>query len=434
MSDPHPSAPVVVVGAGMAGLTTAAMLTAAGREVVVYEAGDGVGGRVRTDRTADGYLVDRGFQVLLAGYPALRRHVDLAAIGSRPFDAGAHVWTGERLVSLANPLAHPTAIVGDLTTDLFTRSDKVALAKLGVSAKLAPWGTARDAAGAKSRDISAEAALREAGFSDRFIERFARGFWGGITLDRSLSGSAGPLRFTLKMFLEGRAVLPAAGVQGAADRLAFRLPPAALRLNTRVDKVAVDLGRATGVMVNGEHVPASAVVVAADPAAARDLTGNALYPTEWLGCVTVGLQSSRDPGLGGRLVVDGSGTLAVNHFAPLSAVQPTYAPAGRHLVAAVFLGDEPMGKSDGELVDLARRDLGRLIDHDPAWWQPVAVTRVPYSQFRQPPGIYGYLPGTRTTTPGLFLAGEAVVDSSVNGAMVSGELAAAAVLDDLRRG
>jgi phytoene dehydrogenase-like protein len=55
-------ADVVVVGAGLAGLACARRLTRAGVSTTVAEAGDGVGGRVRTDRV-DGMLLDRGFQV-----------------------------------------------------------------------------------------------------------------------------------------------------------------------------------------------------------------------------------------------------------------------------------------------------------------------------------------------------------------------------------
>lgn len=58
---------VAVVGAGLAGLACARRLQTAGRDVVVLEASDGVGGRVRTD-VVDGFLLDRGFQVLLTGY------------------------------------------------------------------------------------------------------------------------------------------------------------------------------------------------------------------------------------------------------------------------------------------------------------------------------------------------------------------------------
>ncbi|TGN64459.1 FAD-binding protein [Nocardioides eburneiflavus] len=62
-------AEVVVVGAGLAGLRCAHALTDAGRDVVVLEASDRVGGRIRTGRIrtgrirtgrVDGFLVDHG--------------------------------------------------------------------------------------------------------------------------------------------------------------------------------------------------------------------------------------------------------------------------------------------------------------------------------------------------------------------------------------
>ena len=66
----HVDHDVVVIGAGLAGLTAARTLTAAGLDVAVLEASDGVGGRVRTD-VVDGYRLDRGFQILLTAYPEL---------------------------------------------------------------------------------------------------------------------------------------------------------------------------------------------------------------------------------------------------------------------------------------------------------------------------------------------------------------------------
>lgn len=53
------SVDTIVVGAGMAGLAAARLLTRAGRRVIVLEARDRIGGRVFTDRT-DGHVTDRG--------------------------------------------------------------------------------------------------------------------------------------------------------------------------------------------------------------------------------------------------------------------------------------------------------------------------------------------------------------------------------------
>src|SRR5699024_9561850 len=50
---------VIVVGAGIAGLTAAAVARRAGKRVLVYEARDRVGGRARTHEVADG-VVDMG--------------------------------------------------------------------------------------------------------------------------------------------------------------------------------------------------------------------------------------------------------------------------------------------------------------------------------------------------------------------------------------
>jgi len=130
-----------------------------GLDVLVLEADDGVGGRVRTD-AVDGVLVDRGFQLLNPTYPALRRVVDLDALRLQPLGAGVVVAHGRPVARtlLADPVRRPDAIPGMLRSGLLTPGDVLALVRLVARAVLVPvprletapdvgWHAAFDAAG-----------------------------------------------------------------------------------------------------------------------------------------------------------------------------------------------------------------------------------------------------------------------------------------------
>src|SRR3954454_1198613 len=120
---------VVVVGAGLAGLAAARHLHRGGLDVVVLEAGDDVGGRVRTD-VVDGWRLDRGFQVLNTAYPAVRREVDLAALDLRELTRGALVHRDGTRHRLADPRRDPRGAIATARSPIGTRRDKVLLAAL----------------------------------------------------------------------------------------------------------------------------------------------------------------------------------------------------------------------------------------------------------------------------------------------------------------
>jgi phytoene dehydrogenase-like protein len=423
-------APIIVAGGGVAGLACAAELIRQNQPVVLFEASDRLGGRVRTD-IVDGYRIDRGFQVLPEAYPALARVVALQELGPCRFDAGAIVWDGSARHVLEGPFQEPAHLLKTVRSGAIPLKDKLRLAKLAAHCRMAGWESAAAASVTREGSQSALALFEGVGFSRAFITRFARPFWGGISLDPALSLSAGPVLFTLKMFTEGAAILPAQGMQALPDAMAERHPDALVRLGTPVERIVIEGGQAVGVVAGGETIEASAVVVATDGPAAKALTGIEAIPTDGIGCTTVYLAGSRDPGIGKTLLLNGSGYGGVNHIAPLSTVAPSYAPRGKHLIAAVLL-DTPdvRGRSPESLNQMARADAARMLGQAIEDWEVVRTVTVPFAQFSQPPGFVAHLPRNRTGTVGLYLAGEYTVDSSINGAIRSGIEAATAILRD----
>ena len=98
--------PVVIIGAGLAGLCCARELVRNSVEVLLLESQDGVGGRVRTD-VVDGFRLDRGFQVLQTAYPEARRQLDYKSLRLHNFAPGALIRSEIRTVVMSDPWRRP---------------------------------------------------------------------------------------------------------------------------------------------------------------------------------------------------------------------------------------------------------------------------------------------------------------------------------------
>lgn len=422
---------VIVVGAGLAGLVCARELRKEGVDVLVLEASDGVGGRVRTD-AVDGFLIDRGFQVLFDAYPAVQRHLDLNRLRLRPFDPGAVICRDGAMSVLTDPFRDGNFrdVASALLTSVLTPADKVRT--LEMSRRLKAQKATDDE---QDNESTTEAFLRAADFSESAINRFFRPFYGGIFLDRSLATTAASFRFYLRMLTEGHANLPEAGIGAVTAQLAEPLTDV-VRLETRIASLLRSGDGVTGVVTeDGDEIVADAVVVATDAPAAARLAG-APAPTSGLAVTSVYFAGDRPVSDSRKLLLNAMPDAFVNNAQPLSNVAPSYAPVGRHLLGATILGDPEM--DDNTLIARAWSDINAMLCSDReavralASYSPLAVRRVRFAQFAQPPRSLTNLPGNTTLTPGLFYAGEWTKASSINGAMTSGELAAQSILASWR--
>jgi phytoene dehydrogenase-like protein len=408
----------IVVGAGLAGLTCAKVLRERGVEVAVFEASDGVGGRVRTDEQ-DGFLLDRGFQVYFTSYPVAGRHLNYAALDFRVFDPGVIIHRGSEQSVLSDPLRDPKALVPSLLSDAATLADKLRTLEMVVRTSTVGISAGEGNGGA---DTSTLQYLKSAGLSGRYIDSFFRPFYGGITLNRELTTSARVLRFTLRMLASGRTVVPALGMGEIPRQLASNLPESTIQLNSPVEHLLRKGDQVVGVRSGEDEHEADAVVVATDAPAAGALTGEAV-PEGSVGEVCLYYETD-ELGSGKKILLNAEDGAFVNNAVEMSNISEKYAPPDRHLLYAVALTG--MDLPDGELYRRGIEDLSRW--YPDADFRPLALRRIPYGQFAQPPGIHNRLPENTTKTPGLVLAGEYTEDSSINGSMLSGEKAAGAVI------
>jgi phytoene dehydrogenase-like protein len=414
---------VVVAGGGLAGLVAARKLAREGTDVTLFEREATVGGRVQSAREG-GFTIDRGFQVLFTEYPAVRTELDLDALSLRRFRPGAILARPGKRSTLADPLGDPRALTATLLNREVTVRDKLRV--LGLRRELArtPHAALFD-----RDDASIAASLSDRGFSEQFVSNFAAPFYGGITLDRSLSTSRFVFEYTFKMLAEGAIAVPADGMGAIPAQLAASARDAGVRIETETPVSAVRNDE-DGVVVgtNAESVAADAAVVATDPHSARELTGCESVPTGSRSCVTqqFSLPATQELDTGGRLVLNAADARP-NQVAPMSAVAPEYAPAGMQLLSATFLGEQ--SASDEELTAEVREALaGWYPENSSADLELLRTDRIAHAQTVQPPRFTENRPAVDDPDGSVYLAGDYTEWSSIQGAMVSGRRAARAVL------
>ncbi len=410
-------APVVVVGAGLAGLACALRLHAAGMPVSLVEAGDDVGGRVRTDHV-DGFLVDRGFQVLLTAYPEAQDVLDYAALDLRSFYPGALVRHDGSFHRVADPFRRPLDLPQTLFGPIGTLDDKLRVALLRHRLRR----LSRDALLAAAPKTTAQA-LADAGFSPRLIERFWRPFLAGVLLDRELGTAAALFAFTVAMFARGDAALPNAGMGAIPRQLAARLPAGALRLQAPVTAV-----NGNGVVLaDGERSPARAVVVATDGLVASRLLPEIADPGS-RGVSSLSFAAEVPPVDEPTLVLAGEELGPVSHLCVPSLVAPGYAPPGEALVSVSVL--DRGGMDPDKLERAVRAQLAGWFGTRAWGWRHLRTDVIAHAQPAQTPDVLRSPARPVRLRPDVYVCGDHRDTATIDGALTSGRRAAEAVLRD----
>jgi phytoene dehydrogenase-like protein len=403
---------VVIVGAGLAGLSAAREIQRHGHSVIVLESSDAVGGRVRTD-IVDGFQLDRGFQVMLTAYPELQTQVDMRALDLRPFDPGALVWRNGKGHAVSDPFRKPQTLATTAFAPIGSVFDKARIVVLRARVL-----RRKSAVLLSGQDVSTDVALRAFGFSTKIINRFFRPLFGGIQLDPHLATSRRMFDVIFKSLSEGQSVLPSRGMHALPLQMASRLSDGTIHLNTRVSTV----DGTTVTLASGESITARAVVVATDGPTASSLLDIPIVESRKVGCVY--FSADTPPTKEKYVVLDGTGNGPVLNVAVISNVAPSYAPADKHLIVAAL-----PGVTDGDLEAMSRQQLR-------SWWGPQVDDWKHLRTYvinhggpvQKPP----FSPKQRVELGnGLFVCGDHRDTGSLQGAMFSGRRCGEAVVRSL---
>ena len=385
------SKPVVVIGAGLAGMNAAIQIQKAGREVVVLEAGERAGGRVQSD-LIDGFTCDRGFQLINAKYPEMVALDILSELDFRFADRAINIAIANKLYRLGDPRRYPFSALDSATGSIL---EKLSLVK---------------ALAGKPRDqISIAEYLINCGLGKTF-ERVLRPFLRGVFLTELSNISAPAGLEIIKTFISGKPGLPSRGVGALSEVIAKQI--ADLRLGVTVNAI-----KNGSLKTSAGEIKASEIIVATDSTTAAQLLELGSVP-KLAGCTTWYHSAPSAPVAHGQLIVDGQNRGSVINTLVISNFIPEYAPVGKNLISTTT----DIGITESEV----RRHLATIYNCDNRDWELIAKYEIPAAL---PIGANSITqPIQSFVREGIYLAGDGQVSPSQNGALKSGRLAALAVL------
>jgi protoporphyrinogen oxidase len=371
----------IVVGAGLAGLSAVRELEKSGRSVLLLEASDSVGGRVRSDYI-DGFICDRGFQVINPKYPEVAKSGVLKNLDFKYISGQIRLGDYQRKVGYS---------LATFSSQFGSVGEKLKLLSFVANPKVSNLRSFGD-------------------YTTSFptlYERVLKPFLTGVFLSDPKNIAGDVAQEILRSFVKSLPGIPAGGVGQFSQRLAASVKN--LKLNERVEMITKGKVVTTAGQYNAKYI-----VVATDPTTAAQLVTGSALPKMFES--TTAYFATSDLPMDGKNLVISSNSKLVNSIV-ISQVSAKYAPVGQHLISATSLS--PITES------VFRKELSSIWQMNTQQWQYVANYEIKQS-------LPAHLPGQSKSrnlqlAEGVYVAGDHMATPSQQGAMKSGYLAARAI-------
>ncbi|WP_299122965.1 FAD-dependent oxidoreductase [uncultured Winogradskyella sp.] len=406
-----------IIGAGISGLIAAKVLEQNGYSPIIVEQSDSVGGRVKTD-IIKGYQLDHGFQVLLNAYPKAIEHLDFGQLNLKQLSPGAVIFSKGKVQTIGDPLRDLGLLFPTLLASVGSLDDKLKILKLNNELKKKSIDQIFE-----TESLSTLKYLKSKKFSDKIISNFFKPFFSGIFLEPELRTSSRMFEFVYKMFGEGLAVLPKNGIAAISSQLKNQLTQTGFLFNRKVSLVNDDYIE----FENGERLQTHFTIIATDPSAFVPNLKD--QKQTWKSCYNLYFEVDKriinKPIIG--LIADNDAL--INNIFYHNSIE-TSSKGEHELLSVTVVKSHEF--SESELVKRVEEELQtyckiKTLNFIKCYHITKALPDLDHIQ-------YDISPTETQLKPTIYLAGDYLLNGSLNAAMLSGERAAQGIIMSLEDG
>jgi protoporphyrinogen oxidase len=406
-----------IIGAGISGLIAAQILENHGYHPTIIEASSTVGGRVKSD-IVNGYILDHGFQVLLTSYPAAKKYLNYEALDLQKLLPGATLFKNGKAQTIGDPLRSLSLLFPTLLSNVGTLADKIKILKLNTLLK-----KKKNTLIFQTEEKTTLQYLKDFGFSDEIITDFFKPFFSGIFLETELETSSRMFEFVYKMFGNGLAVIPKEGMQAIPNQLKSNLINTHFKFNSPVKEV-----KDRQIILEDKSILESNITIIATDASAL-ISNLKNQGTDWKSCDTLYFETKKSvinkPLIG---LISDENMLVNNIFYHTSVA--TLNKTKKELLSVTVVKRHQLNEKD--LIDKVVEEL-----HSNCGISDISFLKR-YQIKKALPKLTNLqyeISSTETKLKSsIFLAGDQLLNASLNAAMIAGERAAMGVIQTLEDG